>query len=215
MHILHSQRANLPHPQPTRIQQLQNRMVPQRQRIRIPTPSRRSRPIQHLRHLTLSERLRQHLPARRRLYIHRRIMRNPFIHQQPPIKPPQTTQLPRNRPRLHRMPPQPLHKPTHIPLSRPHQQPIPPLDMLGKLLQIPPISLTTRWPQPLLHPQIRHKLPHHPSIPIDLARFLQRSMHRSRLSRRPTSPAAPPRTTYPQSQHQARHLPTQPPPASR
>lgn len=179
MHILHPQRHNLPHPQPTRIQQLQNRMIPQRQPIRIIAPRRRTRPLQHLRHLTLSQRLRQHLPTRRRLHIHRRVMRNPLIHQQPPIKPPQTTQLPRNRPRLHRMSPQPLHKPAHITLSRTHQQPIPPLNMLGKLLQIPPIRLTTRRSQPLLHPQIRNKLPHYPSIPV----YLARSPHRSRLSR--------------------------------
>jgi len=187
MHILHPQRNNLPHPQPTRIQQLQNRMIPQRQRIRLVTPRRRTRPLQHLRHLTLSQRLRQHLPTRRRLHIHRRVMRNPLIHQQPPVKPPQTTQLPRNRPRLHRMPSQPFHEFTHIPLARPHQQPIPPLDMLGKLLQVPPVSLTTCRPQSLLHSQIRHKLPHHPSIPV----YLAHSLHRSRLSRA-TAPQNPP-----------------------
>ena len=178
MHILHSQRHNLSHPQPAAIKQLQNRVIPQRQPIRIRTSSRHARPPQHLGHLTLSQRLRQHLPALRTLHIHRRIFNNPLIHQQPAIKPTQTTQLPRNRPRLHRMPAQPLHKSPNVNLSRPNQQPIPPLNMLRKLLQIPLVSLTTSRPQPLLHPQISHILPNHPRISIYLALFLYRSPHK-------------------------------------
>ncbi len=208
MQILNPQRTNLPYPQSTRIQQLQNRMIPQCQPIRIRRTRSDTRPLEHLRHFTLSQRLRQHLPARRCLHIHSRIMRNPLIHQQPPIKPTQTTQLPRNRPRLHRMPSQPFHKPTHVCLSRPYQQPILRLNMLRKLLQIPPISLTTRGPQPLLHLQIRHILPYRPRIPTNLALFLQRSLHRPRLSRPKTLPNVPNHQMNQSGQHQARHLPT-------
>jgi hypothetical protein len=70
------------------------------------------------------------------------------------------------------MPSQPFHKPTHISLRRPHQQSIPPLNMFRKLLQIPLISLTASRPQPLLHPQVRYKLPHDPHIPQSLASIL-------------------------------------------
>jgi hypothetical protein len=208
MQILHPQRTNLPNPQPTRIQQLQNRMIPQRQPIRIRRSGSHARPFQHLANLAFRKRLRQHLPARWRLHVHRRIMINPLIHQQPAVKPTQTTQLPCNRPRLHRMPPQSFHKPTHIRLRRPHQQPIAPFHMLGKLLQIPPISLTTRRPQPLLYSQISHVLPNRPGISTDLARL----MHRPRLSRPPTASASATRTMNQSGQHQARHLPTHNPP---
>src|SRR5580698_6047217 len=162
-------------------------MIPQRQPIRIRTPGRRTRPIQHLRDLNLGQRLRQNLPARRHLHIHRRVIRDPLIHQQPPIKPAQTAQLPCNRPRLHPMPPQPFHKPTHIRLHRRHQQPIPSFDMLGKLLHIPLVRLTASWTQPLLHPQIPYELPHQSHIARDLARIL----HRSRLSCLATSTSSP------------------------
>ncbi len=169
MQILNSQRTNLSHPQPTPVQQLQNRMIAQRQPIRTRCSSSHAHPLQHLHHFTFSQRLRQHLPTRRSLHVHRGVMINPLIHQQPPVKPTQTTQLPRNRPRLHRMPPQPLHESAHICLRCPYQQPIPPLNMLGKLLQVPPIRLTTRRPQPLLYPQIRHILPNRSSISTKLA----------------------------------------------
>ncbi len=151
------------------------------------------------RHLAFSQRLRQHLPARWSLHVHRRIMINPLIHQQPAVKPTQTTQLPRNRPRLHRMAPQSFHKPTHIRLRRPHQQPIAPFHMLGKLLQVPPIRLTTRRPQPLLYPQIRHILPNRPGISTDLAV----SLHRPRLSR----PNIPPNAHTRRMNQPDQHLP--------
>ena len=193
MQVLHSQRNNLPYPQTTRIQQLQNRVVPERQPIRICTFGRGSRPLHHLRHLALSKRLRQHLPARWRLNIHRRIMPNPFIHQQPAIEPTQTTQLTRNRPRLNSMPSQPFHKPAHIRLRRPHQQPIPSFNMLRKLLQVPSIRLATRWPQTLFHLQICHKLPHRPRVPAYLAHVV----HRNQLSRPTPSLASPTYRMYP------------------
>jgi len=195
MHILHPQRTDLPHPQPTRIKQLQNRVIPQRQPIRIRAPGRNAGSLQHLRHLTLGQRLRQHLPTRRRLHIHRRIICNPLIHQQPAIKPPQTTQLPCNRPRLYPMPAQPLHKSTHIRLRRSHQQPIASLNVLCKLLQIPLVRLTTRRSQPLFHSQKRYKLPHRPRVPANLPSLV----HRSRLSRSTNLCAATTHTPNPPS----------------
>jgi hypothetical protein len=145
MQILHPQRTNLPYPQPTRIKQLQNRMIPQRQPIRIRRPSRHAGLFQHLSNLAFGKALRQYLPASRSLHIHRRIMLNPLIHQQPPVKPAQTAQLPRNRPRLHTMPSQPFHKPTHIGLRSPHQQPIPSLNMLRTTRTLP-----EAWPAPCI-----------------------------------------------------------------
>ena len=189
MQILLPQRTNLSHPQPTRIQQLQNRVVPQRQPIRIRRPSSRARPLQHLRNFALSQTLRQHLPARRRLHIHRRIMLNPLIQQQPPKEPSQRTHLPSNRPPLHPIRPQPFHKPAHIRLRSPHQQSIPPFNMLRKLLQIAPVSLHRSRTHTLLHPQIRTKLPHHPNIPQSLARRLHRDDYR-----RPNPEIPPTRT---------------------
>jgi len=217
MHILHPKRTYLSHPQATRVEQLQNRMIPQRQPIRIRAPGSHAGPLQHLCHLALSQRLRQHLPARRRLHIHRRIMRNSLIHHQPAIKPTQTAQLSRNRPRLHPMTSQPFHKATHIGLRRSNQQTIVPLNMLSKLLQVPLVSLTTRWSQPLLYPQIRYKLPHRPRVPANLPSLV----HRSRLSRSTNlrAPQLAPRTHL--ATHQPRHLPdsrhtkTKDPPASR
>ena len=111
-----------------------DRAAPARPRPRRSPGRAYVRPLQHLANLAFRKRFRQHLPARWRLHVHRRIMISPLIHQQPAVKPTQTTQFPRNRPRLHRMAPQSFHKPTHIRLRRPHQQPIAPFHMLGKLL---------------------------------------------------------------------------------
>jgi hypothetical protein len=77
------------------------------------------------------------------------------------------------------MPPQPLHESTHVRLRRPHQQPIPHLNVLGKLLQIPLIRLTTRRPKPFLYAQIRNKLPHNSNIPRSLSRILHRPIIRA------------------------------------
>jgi hypothetical protein len=201
MHIFHPQRADLPHSKPPGIEQLQDRMISQRQPIRIRAPGHHTSTLQHLHHLALSQRLRQHLPTRRRLHIHRRIMRDSLIHQQPAIKPSQTAQLSRNRPRLHPVSSQPLHKPTHIRLRRSNQQPIAPLNMLGKLLHVPLVRLTTRRSQPLLNPQIRYKLPHRPRVPVNLPSLL----HRSRLSRSTNLRAAPTHAPNPPS-----HAPSPP-----
>ncbi len=187
--ILLPQRNDFPHPQPTRIQQLQNRVVPQRRPARISRTSRNTRHLQHVAHFALGQALRQHLPARRRLDIHRRITPHPLVLQQPPIKPPQTAQLPRNRPRLDPMLPQMLHKPAHMRLLGPHQPRTHSLQKLRKHLQVPLIRLTRQRPQPTLHRQVRPVLPHQHHI-----------THRIRPNRHPSNsvpPGGPPPAPVP------------------
>ena len=142
---------------------------------------RGSRPLQHVNNFTLGERLRQHLPTRRSLDIHGRIVSYLLVHQQPTIEPPQPAQLPRDRPRLNAIGPQPLHERTHIGLPRRQQQRVPRLNMLGKLLQIAPIRLTTRRPQPFFHAQVRGILPHHSRVSGDSLIFRHASIIRAQM----------------------------------
>jgi hypothetical protein len=68
-------------------------------------------------------------------------VRDPLIQQQPAIKPAQTAQLARHRPRIHMVCAELGHKVLHVGLECGQEQGISLLYLLGKLLQVARIGL--------------------------------------------------------------------------
>jgi hypothetical protein len=112
------------------------------------------RPLQHLRHLRLGQRLGQHLPGLGRLDVHGGVVMDAPVEQQPLVKAAQAAQLARRRALVDAVGAQMLEKGRHILLHRRQQHAAAPLDELGKGLQVAVVGLAGERAQPFFHAQI-------------------------------------------------------------
>src|ERR1700733_10886918 len=120
--------------------------------------------LHHALHLRQGQRLGQNLPRCRRLKVHRRIVPDPFIQQQPLIETAQAGELARNRARLHPMPLQVLKEPCHLGLVGGHRQRVRTVEVFREEAQVPVIGLAGERPQSLLHPQVGKVLAQDPGM---------------------------------------------------
>ena len=149
------ERRDLGDAQAARVEQFQNRPVAQHGGSRLRMLGVQARPVQHLRHLRLGQRLGQHLPGFGRFDVDGGIVMDAPVEQEPLVKAAQAAQLARRRTLVDAVAAQMLKKCRHILLRRRQQHAAAPLDELGKGLQVAVVGLAAQRPQPFFHAQIR------------------------------------------------------------